>query len=106
MADRALGLLRHIDLAFVQALDQVLGRQIDNLDVVRLVENAVGHRLAHPDPGDLGDYVVEAFDMLDVKRREDIDAGCDQLLDVEITLGVAATRGVGVGEFVDMNKLR
>ena len=80
----------------LQALDQIVGRQIDHLDVVGPVENAVRHGFAHPDAGDLGDDVVQALDMLDVERREDIDAGGDQLLDIEIALGMAAARRVGV----------
>ena len=41
------GLLGHVDLALLQALEQLFGREIDELDLVRLVEHAVGHRLAH-----------------------------------------------------------
>ena len=106
VANGALGLLRHIDLALAQALDQILGGKIDDLDVVRLVEDAVGHGLAHADPGDPGDDVVEALDMLDVERREDVDAGGDQLLDIEVALGMPAAGGVGVGELVDEHELR
>ena len=106
MTNRALRLLRHIDLALIQPLDQVLGRKVDHFDVVGLIEHAVGHGLAHPDPGDPGDHVVEALDVLDVQRREYVDAGGDQLLDIEIALGVAGARGVGVGQLVDQHELR
>ena len=41
------GLPRNIDLAFLQPLDQVVGRQIDELDVVGAVEDGVRHRFAH-----------------------------------------------------------
>ena len=106
MADRALGLLRHVDLALVEALDQILGGEVDDLDIVGLIENAIGHGFAHADPGDPGDDVVEALDMLDVQRREYIDPGGDQLLDIEISLRVAAAGGVGVGKLVDQDELR
>ena len=89
----------------MQALDQILGREIDDLDVVGLVEDAVGHRLAHADAGDLGDDVVQALDMLDIERRKNVDAGGDHLLDIEIALGMPAAGSVGVGEFVDQNQL-
>ena len=69
-------------------------------------ENAVGYGFAHPDAGDSGDDVVQALDMLDVERREDIDAGRDQLLDIEIALGMAAFRCVAVRQLVDQHKLR
>ena len=106
MAYRALGLLRHIDLTLAQTLDQIFGREIDDLDIVGLVEDAVRHSLAHPYPGDLGNDVVQALDMLDIKSRKYVDAGCDDLLDVEIALGMPAAGGVGVGELVDKHELR
>ena len=39
-------------------------------------------------------------------RGVDVDAAAQQLLDVEIALGVAAARRVGVGELVDQHDLR
>ncbi len=104
--ERALGLMRNVDLALVQALNEIAGGEVDKLDLVRLVQHAVRQRLAHADTGDLRDDVVEALDMLDVERRVDVDSGGDQLLDVEIALGVAAARRVGVGELVDEDQLR
>ena len=63
---RPLGLLRDIDLALLQALDQVVGREVDQLDRVGAVEDRVRHRLAHAHMGDLRDDVVQALDVLDV----------------------------------------
>ena len=40
VAERALGLLRDVDLALLQPLDQVVGREIDDLDLVGAVEDA------------------------------------------------------------------
>src|SRR6266436_5147451 len=102
----ALGLLRHIDLALAQALDQIFGREIDDLDIVRLVEDAVGNRFPHADPGDPGDDVVQALDMLDIERGKHIDPGGNDLLDIEVAFGVTAAGGVGVGELVGKNELR
>ena len=48
MLERALGLLGDVDLALLQALDQVVGREIDQLDRVGAVEHRVGNGLAHP----------------------------------------------------------
>src|SRR5205814_365936 len=92
--------------SLAQAPDQILGGKIDDLDVVCLVENAIGDRFAHADPGDPGDDVVEALDVLNVEGCEDIDARGDQLLDVEIALGMPAAGVVGVSELVDDNQLR
>ena len=103
--ERPLRLLGQVDLAFLQPLDQIVRRQVDELDGVGAVENRVGHRLAHPDPRDLGDDVVEALDVLDVERGVDVDAVGEQLLDVEVALRVAAAGRVGVGELVDQRDL-
>ena len=69
------GRLRHIDLAFVQALNELVGREVDQHDVGGLLQDRVGHGLAHGDAGDAGDDVGEAFEMLDVERGPDVDAG-------------------------------
>ena len=50
---------------------------------------------------DLRDDIVQAFDVLDVERRVDVDARGQQLFDIVIALGVPAARRVGVGELVD-----
>ena len=98
---RARRRLGHVDLALVQALDQLVGRKIDELDLVRVVEHVVGHRLPDPDAGDLADDVVQALEVLDVHRRVDVDAGVEQLVDVLPALRVARARRVGVRELVD-----
>jgi hypothetical protein len=51
-------------------------------------------------------HVVEAFDVLDVQGRINVDTGAEQLLDIHVPLRVPASRGIGVGEFVDQNELR
>ncbi len=104
--DRPRRLLGHVDLALAQALEQLLGRQVDQLDLVGVLEERVGHGLAHGDAGDLLDDVVEALEVLDVERGVDVDAGVEQLLDVLPALGVARAGGVGVGQLVDQEHRR
>ena len=104
MADGARGLFGDIDLAFLETLNQVVGRKIDDLDIVGPVEHAVGHGLAHADAGDLRHHVVEAFDVLDVERGEDVDARDQQFLNVEIALRVTRAGSIGVREFVDQHQ--
>ncbi|MGY3342816.1 hypothetical protein ACVWYK_001585 [Bradyrhizobium sp. USDA 4470] len=106
MLERPLGLLGDIDLAFTQALDQVVGREVDQLDRVGAVEDRIRYGLPDPHMGDLGDDVVQALDVLDVDGGVDVDAVGEQFLDVEITLGMAAPGGIGVGELVDQCDLR
>ena len=103
--ERALGLLGDVDLALLQALDQVLGRQVDELDGLGPVDDGIGHRLAHAHARDLGHDIVEALDVLDVERRVDVDALLQQLLHVQVALGVPAAGGVGVGELVDQHQV-
>ena len=106
MPERPLGGLRHVDLALLEPRDQIVGGEVDDLDVVGPVDDRIRHRLAHPDAGDLGDDVVQALDVLDVQRGVDVDAGREQLLDVLPALGVPALGRVGMGELVDQGELR
>ena len=106
MLERAFGLLGNVDLALLEALDQIGRGEIDQLDRIGAIEDGVRHGLAHAHMGDLRDHVVQAFDVLDIDRGVDVDAAAQQLLDVEIALGVAAARRVGMGELVDQNDLR
>jgi hypothetical protein len=74
MLQRALGLLGDIDLAFLKALNEVVRREIDELDAVGAVEHRIRHGFPHPHMGDLRHHIVEAFDVLDVDRGGHVDA--------------------------------
>ena len=106
MLERALGLPGDVDFAFLEPLDQVVGREVDQFDGVGAVEHGVRHCFAHAHMRDLRDHVVEALDVLDVDGRVDVDAVAHQLFDIEIALGMAAAFDVGVGELVDQDDLR
>ena len=103
VVDRLPGLLGDVDLAFLQALEEIIGRQVDQLDLVGALEHRIGHRLADDHPGDLRDQIVQALDVLDVQRRVDRDAGVQQLEDVLPPLGVARARRVGVRQLIDQD---
>ena len=77
-----------VDLAGAQPLEQRLGGEVDQHDLVGPAEHGVGHDLADPGPGQLGDVVVEALEVLDVHRREDVDSGGEHLVDVLVALRV------------------
>ena len=81
-----LSLCRDVDLSVAEALDQILGRQIDELDVVGALEDHVRHGLPHPHPGDPCNDVVQALEVLDVDGGVDLDAGVEELLDVRVAL--------------------
>ncbi len=79
LAEEALDRRRHligdVDLAGVKPRDEIVGRQVDQLDVVGLVEHLVRQGLALPHAGGLVDEIVQALEMLDVDGRPDVDAG-------------------------------
>jgi hypothetical protein len=60
----------------------------------------------HRDAGDLRDDVVEALHVLHVERRVHVDAGREQLLHVEVALGMARSRRVGVRQLVHQGDAR
>ena len=105
VADGALGLVRHIDLAVLQPLDQIVRSQVDQLNIVGLVDYRIRHRLAHPDARNPGDDVVQALDMLDVERGVDVDTGSDEFLDIHVTFGMPAAWCVGMRQFIDQREL-
>jgi len=80
-------LLAHIHLAGVQACDQVIGRQIDQLDVVGFVKHMVRQGLALADPSALEDQIVETLQVLHVEGGPDVDARGQQFRDVLPALG-------------------
>ncbi len=106
MLQRAFGLFGNVDLALLQPLDQVIGREVDQLDRMRAVEYGIRHGLAHPHMRDLRDHVVEAFDVLDIDRGVDVDAAGKQLLDVEVAFWMTAAGRVGMRKLVDQCNLR
>jgi hypothetical protein len=104
--ERPLGLLRDIDLAFPEPLNQVSRGKVDQFDRLGPVEYLVGHGLADADTRDLGDDVVQAFDVLDIDRRVDVNAAVQNLFDVEVALRMTAAGRIGVREFIDKRDLR
>src|ERR1700730_4917566 len=105
MLERALGLLGDVDLTFLEALYQVVRREIDKLDRVGAVEDPIGNRLAHAHPGDLRNDVVQALDVLNVDGGIDVDTAVKQLLDVHAALRMPAAGRIGVGELIDQHNL-
>ena len=73
-------------------------------DFVGLVEERVGHGLPDADAGDAADHIVQALDVLDVERREHVDARRQQLVDVLPALRVPRSGDVGMRELVDQDR--
>src|SRR3984893_16204875 len=97
----AFDLLGHVDLARLEACQQLVGRNVDQDNIVGLVEKRIGDGFPHADAGYAADDVVQALQMLDVERREYIDAIIQKLVDVLPTLWMPRTGRVGMGELVD-----
>jgi hypothetical protein len=104
--DGTLRLSAEVDLAVAHPFEQLVGRQVDELQLVRLLEHRVRHGLTHADPGNFRDDVVQALDVLHVHRRKHVDAGVQELVDVLPALGVTRPLHVGVGQLVDQQQLR
>ncbi|EWS54666.1 hypothetical protein X551_02511 [Methylibium sp. T29] len=87
--DRPLRLRRQVDLAGLEPLDQLVGRRVDQYNLVGAIEEGVGQGLVHADAGDAAHHVVQALQVLHVERGVDVDAGIEQFLHVLPALGVA-----------------
>src|SRR5450756_2287035 len=106
VADRPFGLLRQVNLAFAQPFQQIVRRQIDELDLVRALEHRIGHRFPDANLGDAADDIVQAFEVLDVERRVNIDAAVEQLLDIVPAFRMARALGVGMSELINQDQCR
>lgn len=89
MFDGALGTAGNINLSFVQALAQIVRRQVNQYHLIGRIKERVGHRLAHLNAGHAADHVVQAFKMLNVNRCEHINAGLEQLFNILPAFGMA-----------------
>ena len=103
--DGALGLVGDIDFAILQTLDQLIRWQVDQFDVGDIVNYAVGDGLAHDHAGDLGNYIVQAFDVLDVYGAVHIDTGIQKFFHVGVALGMARTGHVGMRQLIHQDQL-
>src|SRR4051812_34865527 len=103
--DRTLNCPRDVNFALLHPSNEVLWREIDQLDLVGLVEDRIRYGLSHSDTGDLSYDVVQALDMLDVERRPNREAGSNEVLNILVPLRMAASRRVGMSQIVDEHKL-
>jgi len=102
---RCLDPFRRIDLSLQQALAEILGRQVDVHELVRLAEHRVRYPLPDLDVGRFLHDVVEAFQMLDVQCGDDVDPLGQDILDILVPFGIPASGDIGVRQFVDEGNL-
>src|ERR1043165_338195 len=101
MLKRTLRLSGNIDFPFLEASDQVVRRQVHQFDGIGAVEYGIRYSLAHANVGNLRDDVIQAFDVLDVDGRIDVNPCVKQFLHVEIALRMTAAGRVGVSKLID-----
>ena len=99
--ERRLNALGRVHLARFQPLAQVFGRDVDIHQLIRRAHHVVRNALLDPDAGRLLHDVVKAFHVLDIQRRNHVDPGAQQLVDVLVSFGVATPRRVGMRQLVD-----
>ena len=83
-----------------------LWRHVDELQLVRAPNEGVGDGVRRRLARDPLDHVVQRLEVMDVDRRDHVDAGGEELLDVLPTMRVARPGGVRMSELVDHRDLR
>ena len=73
----------------MQALAQIVRRQVNQYDFIGRIKKRIGDGFPHLDTGYPAYHVVQAFQMLNIHRSEDVDAGFKQLLNILPALRVA-----------------
>ena len=97
--------LGRVDLAVAQAVQERLGGEVHEDDLVGVIEHRIRHRLPNADPGQLADTVVEALEVLHVDRRVDVDAGGENIRDILVALLVLEARSIRVRELIDQREV-
>lgn len=96
----ALRLRAEIDLAVLQTLQQIVGRQVDHHHVMGVIKHVVRYGFAHANADDAADQIIQTFQVLDVERGPYIDTGAEQFFDVLPAFGMPRARRVAVGQLV------
>ena len=89
-----------IDDTTSQPVEESARREIDHDHFVGLLDHPVRDRLPHPHAGALPDLIVEALEVLDVHRRQNVDPGVQQFVHVLPPLDPARPWSVRVRELV------
>ena len=97
---RTLGLLRQIHLARLEAAQQLVGRDIDQYDLVSGLKHRVGHGLMHTHTGNRAHRAVQAFKVLHIERRPHIYARLQQFLHILPAFGMPRALDIAVRQLV------
>src|SRR5262245_11361916 len=98
-------LIGNIDFSFAEALEELIGRKINEFDLVGSLENSVRDGLANANACHLAHDVVQALDVLDVERRVDVDSRIEQVHHVLPALLMAPAWRIRVRELIKQKDL-
>ena len=92
-----------VHVAVGQATPKRLGRHVDELDLLGPTNHCVRNGLSLRHLGDPLNHVVDALEVLEVQRRDDVDPRVEDLLDVLPALLVLDAGSIRVGKLVDQD---
>src|SRR5262245_15477017 len=76
------GLFRLIDDTPLQSIDESFGGDIYHYDFVGLLDHPIRNGLTNTDTRNLPDLVVQAFQVLKVHRRQNVNASVEQAMNI------------------------
>ncbi len=101
VAQRGVHPVGRVDVAVRHAAAQRFRSYVGEFDLPGAAHHLVRHGFLLPHAGDRLHHIVEALQVLHVHRRQHVDPGLKQFVDVLPPLFVAGAGRVGVREFVD-----
>ena len=97
-------LLRAIYLSLLQPFQKLRRLDIHKLHLIRLVKNKIRYPFLYRNPRDGCHNVVQAFQVLHIYRGIYTDPFLEQLLDILVPLGMAASRRIRVGQLIHQDQ--
>jgi hypothetical protein len=95
-----------IDVSVQHAAPELLGRRVDQLDLIRLAHDPIRDTFTDPRPRHVLDLVGDALQVLDVDGRDDVDPRGEDFQDILPPFAVLArSRHVRMGQLVDQGEL-
>jgi hypothetical protein len=99
-------LLGWVDVAMQHPAAELIGRGVDELDLVRLAHDPVRHSFTNLSISDALDDILNALEVLDIDGCNDIDPRIEQFDHVlPAFLRSRRSRHIGVGKLVDQHDL-
>ncbi len=95
---------RNVNLALSKAPEQLFGRNVDQFNFVRLIEDEVRDRRREADRRNLADDIAQAFKVLNIQRGVNVDARVEQFLNVLPAPGMARPRHISMRQIIDQNE--